>query len=106
MWTKRALGWSALAVTALFFVGMLTVVSTLVKQRYGQSPSILQSEGGITRLEPARPVANFTLRASTDELVSLADDQGKTVVLAFGYTHCPDVCPLIVDGTSLAFTLD
>lgn len=94
MWTKRALGWSALAVTALFFVGMLTVVSTLVKQRYGQSPSILQSEGGITRLEPARPVANFTLRASTDELVSLADYQGKTVVLAFGYTHCPDVCPL------------
>ncbi len=24
---------------------------------------------------------------------SLADFRGKVVVLAFGYTHCPDVCP-------------
>lgn len=45
-----------------------------------------------TYFEPALPASGFTLR-SADGPVSLSDLDGKAVVLFFGYTFCPDVCP-------------
>ena len=35
---------------------------------------------------------DFTLRGP-DGLVSLADYRGKVVIVYFGYTFCPDICP-------------
>lgn len=39
------------------------------------------------------PVTDFTLTAHTGERVSLNDFRGKVVLLYFGYTYCPDICP-------------
>ena len=36
----------------------------------------------------------FTLYDQYGELLSLSDLQGKVVLLFFGFTHCPDACPL------------
>ncbi len=36
---------------------------------------------------------NFGLIDVDGRLRTLADYQGKAVVMFFGYTHCPDVCP-------------
>lgn len=36
---------------------------------------------------------DFTLTSHNGHPVSLSDFRGKIVVLVFGYTHCPDVCP-------------
>ena len=36
---------------------------------------------------------NFALIDVDGKLRTLADYQGKAVVMFFGYTHCPDVCP-------------
>ncbi len=36
----------------------------------------------------------FTLTGHTGERVSLSDFQGKVVVVYFGYSFCPDVCPV------------
>ncbi|MGY8527093.1 SCO family protein [Paracidovorax citrulli] len=36
---------------------------------------------------------DFTLTDHTGKVRTLADFKGKAVVLFFGYTHCPDVCP-------------
>ena len=36
---------------------------------------------------------DFTLTSHNGRPVSLSDFRGKVVVLVFGYTHCPDVCP-------------
>ena len=36
---------------------------------------------------------DFTLTSHNGRSVSLSDFRGKVVVLVFGYTHCPDVCP-------------
>lgn len=44
----------------------------------------------ITGLEYAK---DFALTDYTGKLRTLADFKGKVVVLFFGYTQCPDVCP-------------
>lgn len=36
---------------------------------------------------------DFTLTDHTGKTRTLADFRGKIVVVFFGYTHCPDVCP-------------
>lgn len=36
---------------------------------------------------------------------SLADFRGRVVVLFFGYTHCPDVCPTTLSDMAAAFKL-
>jgi protein SCO1/2 len=47
-------------------------------------------------LQPPAPSPDFALRDSTGELVRLSQFRGKAALLTFIYTHCPDVCPLIV----------
>jgi protein SCO1/2 len=48
--------------------------------------------GGV--LEPAHPAPDFTLTASDGSPFRLREQRGRVVVLFFGYTFCPDVCPL------------
>lgn len=49
-------------------------------------------------------VADFDLVSSTGQRVSLHDFRGKLVLLYFGYTSCPDVCPATL--AELAEALD
>jgi protein SCO1/2 len=53
---------------------------------------------GNARLAAPPKGGDFTLRSTAGPL-SLHDLRGKVVLLYFGYTMCPDICP-----TSLAFT--
>lgn len=46
-----------------------------------------------TELDPLKPAPAFTLTSSGDKQVSLNDFHGKVVLLYFGYTFCPDICP-------------
>ncbi|MCA9911298.1 MAG: SCO family protein [Anaerolineae bacterium] len=49
---------------------------------------------GITAIVPPDPLPDFTLTSSKGEPISLSDFAGRYVLLFFGYTHCPDFCPL------------
>ncbi len=44
---------------------------------------------------PPVPLAEFDLINHTGERVSNADLQGKTTLLSFAYTSCPDTCPVM-----------
>ena len=43
------------------------------------------------------PAPDFHLQDQNGKAVSLAQMQGKVVVLTFWYTHCPDMCPLAAE---------
>jgi protein SCO1/2 len=46
--------------------------------------------------EPPRAAPDFALRAAGGAEFRLSGHRGKVLVLAFGYTHCPDVCPTVL----------
>jgi len=51
---------------------------------------------------PPKPAPALALHNSLGEPVNLAQYKGKAVLLTFIYTHCPDVCPLIVSHLKTA----
>ncbi|MEM6280866.1 MAG: SCO family protein [Chloroflexota bacterium] len=83
-------------VLLLATAGVLLLIFTHLTDTYlGDTPSFIEvAPGGISILNPPRPLDDFTLTAHTGEPLSLSDLRGKTVVMSFGYTYCPDVCPL------------
>jgi protein SCO1 len=54
-----------------------------------------------THLGPDMPAPDFTLDTA-DGPVSLSDFRGQAVLMFFGYTQCPDVCPFTMAKLRLA----
>ncbi len=44
-------------------------------------------------IENPLPAATFAVRDARGSVFDLAAQKGKPLLLYFGYTHCPDVCP-------------
>jgi len=51
---------------------------------------------------PARPAPDFTLRGSDGTELTLSRYRGKVVIVAFGFTSCPVVCPTTLSTLSKA----
>ena len=58
-----------------------------------------------TLLQSPSEAHNFTLYSSNGRQVSLEDYRGKLVMLYFGYTFCPDVCPASLAEASQALKI-
>ena len=56
-------------------------------------------------VKEVRPASEFTLTDHHGQPLHMHDMQGKVVVLFFGYTHCPDICPLTMSVMSQAATV-
>jgi protein SCO1/2 len=54
-------------------------------------PEAAQFKGGV--LEPPHPAPDFALMAPDGSTFRLSRHRGDVVLLSFGYTFCPDVCP-------------
>jgi protein SCO1/2 len=44
-------------------------------------------------IDPLKPLTNFTLTSADGQPLQLSHLQGKPVLLFFGFTNCPDICP-------------
>lgn len=54
-----------------------------------------------TDVSGALPALRFSMtRARDDKAVDEADYRGKVTLLYFGYTYCPDVCPLTLSNVA------
>lgn len=54
-----------------------------------------------TVIQSPDPSFDFTLASSTGD-ISLSDYRGKLVLIYFGYTFCPDICPATLGNVSQA----
>ena len=60
-----------------------------------------RSQWHATDISGAMPALDFSMsRANDGKAVSAGDYRGKVVVLYFGYTHCPDICPTTLANLS------
>jgi protein SCO1/2 len=47
-----------------------------------------------SQIDPPVPAANFTLTDQNGQAFTLSDQRSKVNLVFFGYTNCPDVCPI------------
>ncbi|HZG69191.1 MAG TPA: SCO family protein [Herpetosiphonaceae bacterium] len=79
---------------ALLLLGMLLLAGC------GRNPVVITQAGmapdapGGTLLDPPKELADFTLTSHTGAPLGLQDLRGRPALVFFGYTNCPDVCPL------------
>lgn len=52
--------------------------------------------------DPRPPAYDFALQSASGQTVHLSDFRGRVVMLYFGYTFCPDVCPTTLAEVRLA----
>jgi len=71
--------WIGLGVLAVIVIALLTL-----------SPPY-QIRGSV--IEPSYPAPEVELSDSQGQAFSLKDQRGKIVLMFFGYSSCPDVCP-------------
>lgn len=99
--TPPASSRAALIFLALtFLVGLIALVIFLTQggdDTPEESSPVIVDEGAFsergTVIDPPRDLPDFTFPASSGDMLSLSDLQGRYVLVYFGYTHCPDFCP-------------
>lgn len=70
------------------YLALILLTALLVACQQGSSASFIGTD--LTGTQFGKPLS---LTDHTGKLRSMNDFKGKVVVLFFGYTHCPDVCP-------------
>lgn len=77
----------------LAYIGYLTLIT--------EDDEILDTyataNDAITIVESTDAIADFTLTNTNNEAMSLEDFTGQATLMTFGFTHCPDVCPLTLN---------
>lgn len=83
----------AVLITILFVLGIrlgqLLTETLRQPQPVNNAPS-----AGVALVQPPQFVKDFTLTDQTGQPLSISDLRGQPVLMFFGYTHCPEECPL------------
>ena len=96
-------------VLALLLFGIAALISLIAFDRLAASrttPSVLPRQSaldefdGTIAIDPPQEMPDFTLTNQFGDLLSLSDLRGRYALLTFGYTNCPDVCPLTLNEFS------
>ena len=78
-------------------VGVVLAAALLVSFQYVRRPYIYRG----SLIDPPAPAADFDLTDQHGQKFRLSDQRGEIVLLFFGYSNCPDVCPLTMSNFKL-----
>ncbi|WP_258170408.1 SCO family protein [Burkholderia multivorans] len=84
----------------MFFFAVLTLSGALVLTGCDQQPA--RSFQNLDITGNSQFAGHFSLPDTNGQTRTLDDYRGKVVVMVFGYTHCPDVCPTTLAELSQA----
>jgi protein SCO1/2 len=73
------------------FTGLLAALSVLLPTMFAGAAGSAALKAGV--FEPPRQAPPFSLQASHGGELKLSSYRGKIVLLGFGFTSCPEVCP-------------
>jgi protein SCO1/2 len=76
-----------------FIVSILVILLAVATSLYWQAKRNPQEGFYGSRLFPSEDAYNFRLIDQNGQPLELAKLHGKVVLVTFGFTHCPDVCP-------------
>jgi protein SCO1 len=68
-------------------------LDTLLRPPSSSASAETSRPSGGAIVNPPHEVQDFTLTSHTGEAMRLSDLRGEAVLMFFGYTRCPDVCP-------------
>jgi protein SCO1 len=66
-------------------LGIAVIVALILRRPYAYHGTVIT---------PPLAVSDFRLQAADGSAFQLSEMKGRVVVLFFGYTSCPDVCPI------------
>ena len=98
------------------YLGVAVLIIIIgVTLRFFASPQSMVSPAGVTvvdkggrEIKGSKPPSiggRFTLISQDGRPVTDADFRGKNTLVFFGFTNCPDVCPLTLNNISRAIVL-
>ena len=76
----------------LSFIVLLLFLSSGVLAATAQTTEATRLKSGV--FNPPRMAPNFSLPSSQGGDFTLSEQLGKPVVLSFGFSHCPEICPM------------
>src|SRR5260221_11316249 len=83
-----------LAFVVVYTLVALVVLSGCGAPALGSDNANGQTDWGGSVFDPPRVLKDFTLTDQTGKPFHLNDLHGKAALVYFGYTHCPDFCPI------------
>ena len=78
--------------TRLLRASGLTLVSVLLTAAVAIGCQSESYRSGV--FDPPRQAPDFVLQGSHGDPIALSNYRGKVVALAFGFSHCPRICPV------------
>ena len=89
---KRNFSWTIVSCLAVMLIALSLYVNKMTTKVYLSNEQL--KDLGLYLIEPARDLGSFNLIDSNEKEFLPQDFEGKWNVLFFGFTFCPDICPI------------
>ena len=89
---KRNFTWTIVSCLAVILIALSLYVNKMTTKVYLSNEQL--KDLGLYLIEPARDLGSFNLIDSNEKEFLPQDFEGKWNVLFFGFTFCPDICPI------------
>ena len=95
---KRNFTWTIVSCLAVVLIALSLYVNKMTTKVYLSNEQL--KDLGLYLIEPARDLGSFNLIDTNEKEFLPQDFEGKWNVLFFGFTFCPDICPITMSMLS------